>query len=271
MAAKKNKAQQKHKVQNAPVPQDEPTQQSVVEQPKKQSPVPPKKRAVKKNPPKETPVEEKVTQLKSSSPVPRKKREPITQESILVEVRDLLKLLGGEIERLQKSTDKQKGSKFLKSVQKRVVTLEKHIPKLSKKHGKRSSNRSGFTISYNITPELAKFLQVEPDTQIARKQVQCALSAYIHLNKDEKREKILEWKHLNPKFRDLRDENNKRVILADAKLSKLLDYEGYKKQVKDGKVTMKNKKLGTVTKITSPDLEYCVVMKLIQKHFMKKD
>ena len=123
---------------------------------------------------------------------------------------------------------------------------------------------------YEVSKELASFSGIKTN-QLSREDVQCIISVYIYLNPEETREKMLKWKHLNTVGRDLRDSTNKRKIIPDAKLSKLLKDDKYKQDVKNGNITMIPKK-GTTEKriVTDDSLYYYVIMKLIQPHFVKK-
>jgi chromatin remodeling complex protein RSC6 len=203
----------------------------------------------------------------------KRKKKHIVQESILEDLDELVNFVDKEIQRLMMTTDKQKGSKFLRSIRKRAEHIKKNVENMSlrKKAVEFDSSKSGFLIKYRITDELAKFLGIDPKTKpsLSRSEVQSALCAYINLNSDEARETSLKWSHLNKNHRDLRDPNNKKIIVPDAALSKLLNYEGFKAQVLKGEIKKKNRKTGNEVVLTEPNLEYCYLMKLIQRHFVK--
>lgn len=131
---------------------------------------------------------------------------------------------------------------------------------------------SGLTTPQNISDELRVFLKVEKGRNLSRIEVTRAINSYINIKKDEKRENILEWAYLNPNYRNLQNVNDKRVIFPDASLAKLLRYNQYKKDVASKKITEahKNKITGfKETKIvTSDDLHYRTVQKLIQIHYL---
>ena len=92
----------------------------------------------------------------------------------------------------------------LRALEKKAVREVKAANKRSKK--KRSTGTrtpSGFVKPTQISEELAKFLGKDKGTEMARTEVTKEINAYIRANK-------------------LQDPSNGRIILADAKLSKLL-------------------------------------------------
>ncbi len=197
----------------------------------------------------------------------RKKRMPITLEMVMGELDEMKKMLDNEIEKRRKSLDKHKGTNFLRGIRKRIDRVEKHVPKLKKIRAISKDSKNGLSIPISITQEFSKFLKIDPDEKISRIDGQCALSAYINLKPDESREKILRWKYLNPHNRDLRDVNDKRIIHPNKKLSNLLNYDNYKKDVKKGLIKT-NKKNEQII-VTDDKLEYRVVIRLFQIHFKK--
>ena len=200
----------------------------------------------------------------------RKKRQPVTVESVVAELDALTLFVDTELDKRRKSLGKDKGINAFRSIRKRVEGVKKHVSKLPKRAIVVNRN-GGLIMPFNITPELADFIQVDHTTKISRNHVQCALSAYININPEESRQKILRWKHLNSSHRDLRDPSCKRIIMPDDKLSKLLDYEKYKKDVKQGLIHIKSKKLGQKVVVTDDKLEYYVIIRLIQHHFLKSN
>lgn len=93
----------------------------------------------------------------------------------------------------------------LRALEKKAVREVKAANKRSKKGRKSSGTRppSGFVKPTQISKELATFLGKELGTEMARTEVTKEINAYIRANK-------------------LQDPKNGRIILADAKLSKLL-------------------------------------------------
>lgn len=93
----------------------------------------------------------------------------------------------------------------LRALEKKAVREVKAANKRSKKGRKSSGTRtpSGFVKPTLISEELASFLSKPKGTEMARTEVTKEINAYIRANK-------------------LQDPKNGRIILADAKLSKLL-------------------------------------------------
>lgn len=186
----------------------------------------------------------------------------ITKEDIVENLGEILEIVNKEIDRSEKSTEKTKSLRTLRKIKKRVERLKKDVPKIKRKNTRTDYSNNTFCVPMKISKELSNFLN-HPGP-LSRDEVQCAISAYINIKIDEERDKILRWKHLNTIERDLRDETNLSIIIPDDKLSKLLGYDEYVKQVERGKII--NKK-GDV--VTNSDLKYCIVTKLLQKHFEK--
>ena len=93
----------------------------------------------------------------------------------------------------------------LRTLEKKAVREIKAANKASKKKQRSKGNRqpSGFVKPTQISNELAAFLGKASGTEMARTEVTKEINAYIRANK-------------------LQDPSNGRIILADAKLSKLL-------------------------------------------------
>jgi len=207
--------------------------------------------------------------IELSTEFQKKRKLPI--EKISEDLNEILLLVTDQIEKQRKSLEKNKGTRTLKSVKKKIEHALIYFPALEKKFRpvKRDTSKSGFVVPFNISEELSDFLEIDSTSKLSRSDVQCALSAYIHLNDDEDREKILKWKYLNALNRDLRDVKCKRIIKPDDKLSKLLNYEKYKIDVSKGLIFINNKKLDKKVAVVDDNLQYYVVMKLIQPHFIK--
>ena len=102
----------------------------------------------------------------------------------------------------------------LKSVQSEIKTSQKNYTKLLKEHNKAVSKKkrsgrkpSGFAKPSSISSEMAEFLGVSSDVEIARNKVTSLINKYIVEN-------------------DLRNESDKRKILPDEKLTILLNLKG---------------------------------------------
>lgn len=102
----------------------------------------------------------------------------------------------------------------LKTVQGDIKTLEKNYSKVLKEHAKTASkgkrqNRkpSGFAKPSALTPEMTSFLGLDKDVEMPRNEVTKLINKYIVDN-------------------DLRNSDDKRKILPDKKLGKLLGWDG---------------------------------------------
>lgn len=152
----------------------------------------------------EEPVEEEDTQT------PRVRRE-VSKESVDTDFSSLLERIEGEVTRLRESSDKVKvrGIKFLRSVSKSLKTLHndaKRVMKLKKKNARRAGAASGFLKPIRISSELATFTGWDVNSQYSRVDVTKFICKYI-------------------KEHNLFDENDKRLILVDDKLKRLLNYD----------------------------------------------
>ena len=173
---------------------------------------------------------------------------------------NLIDLITNEIDRKKK--DKESGIKFLKTIRKRVIELQKSGSKLNKK-SKRTNTYSGLHKPITISHELRSF--IKDDNQVSRLDITRALCYYIHKKDNDKNER---WYHLNDGSRDLQNPKNKYEIIPNKELSILLDYDNYCKQVKQGKITRYNKKEEKDEKVVNPRLTYAIIQKLIQHHFI---
>lgn len=106
----------------------------------------------------------------------------------------------------------------LKTVQGDIKTLQKNYTKLLKEHDKtknksKRTNRkpSGFAKPSALTTDMTSFLGLDKDVEMPRNEVTKLINKYIVDN-------------------DLRDQSDKRKILPDKKLGKLLGWDG-KEQV----------------------------------------
>lgn len=184
--------------------------------------------------------------------------------------------LDKEIER--RSDMKEKGVRVLKGIKKRLERMQKEVLILSKTKRPRNPDapkrKGGFMMEKRISEELAKFLHLDPETLINRVDATNAICYYARVKDGENRESMKRWESLNPDGkRNLQDPNNKKAILPDKALKKLLHYDEYVKDVKAGKVTKKsrNKETGSKEDVLVDDhqLYYWTVQKLINRHFVK--
>nr|QBK86701.1 MAG: SWIB/MDM2 domain-containing protein [Marseillevirus LCMAC103] len=218
-------------------------------------------------------------EAKSESPKPRP-RSVVTIETFLALVNAAHEKCTAAIDK-QKKQPPGKGTsiRVLKSVRRDLREIAAKAPKLAKSKNRRrpglggaGGKNSGLMTPKRITKELATFLKVPADREISRIEVTRAINAYVHMKPGESRPDILVWSYLNEGGkRDLQNPGDKRIILPDAALSKLLNYPAYKKAVSDGTVTEKRKIKSSgdtdVVTVTSADMLYRTVQKLIQVHF----
>jgi len=103
-----------------------------------------------------------------------------------------------------------------RQIEKQVTREMRVLDKMNARRNKNKGNRapSGFVKPTKISNELAAFLGKETGTLMARTDVTKQITAYIRAN-------------------DLQDKTNGRLILADDKLKKLLNYD--EKKVTDPK------------------------------------
>jgi chromatin remodeling complex protein RSC6 len=165
------------------------------------------------------------------------KKTPQTKETIMKMFDDLLASIESEILTLRESENKIKGVKFLRQLSKNVKILKNASSRIIKnKRGtvvekKIVNTNSGFLKPVRISKEMAKFTGWNADELKSRVDVTKYLCNYI-------KEKNLQ----NPKDR--------RQIIADTKLAKLLDYDNKKD--------------------TQP-LTYFLIQSHLKKHFIKSD
>lgn len=221
----------------------------------------------------ETEGEDEPQEVKS-----RKLRKKPTIEDHINDYDELFKLLDSEIDR--KAREREKGSRALRTARMIVTKMRKDVCKVTRskivkqKSSMRKKTTSGLMKKSAITEELANFLKVPLDTRLSRTEVTSAICVYAHLKEDEKRESALVWKYLNPGCkRNLQLPQDKKALIPDKPLSKLLRYEEYKKNVAKGLITknVKNKETDKkeVVKVTSNALYYYVIQRLLCVHFVK--
>ena len=138
----------------------------------------------------------------------KKSRLVPTKESVATCFDDLISVIDEEIERLRESQQKSKGIKFLRSLCKKVKTLRGHtvrVMKQKQKTNRKNNTNSGFLKPVKISSEMSKFTGWKPDELKSRVDVTKYICNYIRENK-------------------LQNPEDRRQIVADKKLSKLLDY-----------------------------------------------
>lgn len=131
-----------------------------------------------------------------------------TRDSIMTDFAELLSLIDTEVARLRDSTEKNSGVKFLRSVSRRVKVLHTASARVMKQKqpSARKNNNSGFLKPVPISPEMAKFTGLPSDQLHSRVEVTKYLCKYI-------------------KDHELQNPADKRQIVADAALAKILNYD----------------------------------------------
>lgn len=239
------------------------------------------KKTVPPKPTKNIPEKEPEPDVQEEVPAPKKQtqRKKVTLESHNQKFDELLALMDNEIKR--KSREKEKGTRTLQKMRKMIRELKNETTKIANSKRRRSGNGnrvSGFMKRYKINAEGAAFLQVDKGTLLSRRELTNAICVYAHYNPNDKREQMKRWKYLNPEGkRDLQKEGKRMIIEPDDVLSKLLKYEDYKRDVKEGKimktVTEKDVSGGKKTTKNVQDddaLYYRVIQKLINNLFEKE-
>lgn len=223
------------------------TAKSVDEKPKKES-KPAKTEKVKQT---KTPKTPKSTKTEKDVPVPddeldvsdvdesstlesKKTRSAPTKESVLEGFDELITVIDEEIGRLRESSQKAKGVKFLRSLGKRVKTLRGQsvrVMKQKQKTNRKNNTNSGFLKPVQISKDMAKFTGWNHDDLKSRVDVTKYICNYIREN-------------------NLQNPEDRRQILADKKLAKLLDYD---------------------TSSDSKPLTYYRIQTYMKKHFTNPD
>jgi chromatin remodeling complex protein RSC6 len=161
----------------------------------KAAPSKPTKKMTKTQPVVETPPPVEVESVtESNEPV-------VTIESSMTDV------LSGFVETIQSLTlSLNKLKAEFKVLEKRVLREARSMDKVNAKRNKNKGSRapSGFVKPASISKELAKFLGVAEDTQMARTDVTKMITSYV-------------------KEHNLQDNQNGRKIVPDAKLKALLN------------------------------------------------
>ena len=191
-------------------------------------------------PPKVEPTPAVVALVEDADEKKVRVRRVVTRESLSDDFEALQKKIEDEIEKLRGSSEKVKGVKFLRTLNKSIKVLRSDSLRVSKnrpKTGKTRSTNSGFMKPVKISPEMAEFTKWDVNVPHSRVDVTKHICAYI-------REKELQ----NPADR--------RQILVDAKLKTLLKY--------DPANPPKDEKTGLVVPLT-----YFRLQQYIQPHFVK--
>ena len=149
----------------------------------------------------EVPVEESSTE--------KKKRRVPTKETILADFDELVSVVQGEIDRLREASGRQKGVKFLRSLNKRIKALRGHSVRVMKqktKTNRKNNTNSGFLKPVQLSKEMAKFTGWDHSELRSRVDVTKYICNYIREN-------------------NLQNPDDRRQIVADKKLANLLQYD----------------------------------------------
>ena len=199
----------------------------------KKEAAPKKEKAVKKEVKKETVevVEEEDGEVKE-----KKKRVTPTRDSVMTTFDDLIAAIDSEIEVLRDSANKSKGIKFLRTHGKKLKTLKAQAARIISKRAptqrKTGTNTSsGFLKPVPISKEMSKFTGWDIKEPKSRVDVTKFLCNYIRQN-------------------NLQNEKDKRQIIPDTKLCKLLNYD---------------------PKTSSQPLTYFHLQSLLKSHFPKQE
>ena len=159
-------------------------------------------------------VEEVVETVEAveTTTAPVKKRRTPTRDSVLAELDELISFVDTEISSIREGNTKNKGIKFLRSINKRVKTIKNHAGRVMKQKTRtnRSGNQnSGFLKPVTISKEMAKFTGWNPSDLKSRVQVTKYICDYIKENQ-------------------LQNPEDRREIRPDSKLRKLLKFDAKK-------------------------------------------
>ena len=176
-------------------------------------------------------VEEEVVDETSE----KKKRVVPTRESVVSSFDEVIQMVETEIASLRDSSTKAKGVKFLRSLNKRLKTLKTQVSRIKQRSSTKmvsstnTNTNSGFLKPVKISSDMAKFTGWNPDGLKSRVDVTKFLCNYIREN-------------------NLQNPTDKRQIVPDAKLSKLIKYDSKKE---------------------SEPLRYYSLQKFLKPHFVK--
>jgi len=149
----------------------------------------------------EVPVEDSSTE--------KKKRRVPTKETIVADFDELVSVVQGEIDRLREASGRQKGVKFLRSLNKRIKVLRGHSVRVMKqktKTNRKNNTNSGFLKPVQLSKEMAKFTGWDHSELRSRVDVTKYICNYIRDN-------------------NLQNPDDRRQIVADKKLAGLLEYD----------------------------------------------
>lgn len=138
----------------------------------------------------------------------KKKRRLPTKDTVEEGFDEIIAVIEEEISKLRESSGKAKGVKFLRSLGKRVKTLRGHslrVMKQKQKTNRKNNTNSGFLKPVQISKEMAKFTGWDQTELKSRVDVTKYICKYI-------------------RDHNLQNPEDRRQIVADKKLAKLLEY-----------------------------------------------
>jgi upstream activation factor subunit UAF30 len=155
------------------------------------------------------PVPEVVApEVEVASEVEAKVRKVVSRDTVLGDIDTLSNLIEDEISRVRDGV-KAKGVKFLRSIGKQLKSLHKDTSKILKKKKTavhKNNTNSGFLKPVKISSELSKFTGWDSSELKSRVDVTKFICNYI-------------------KEKNLQDPKDRRQIVADPKLAKLLKFD----------------------------------------------
>jgi chromatin remodeling complex protein RSC6 len=158
----------------------------------------------------EAPVESSEDTIVDETVDSHVKRGAPTRDIVLQSFDEIIKSIETEMEGLREGDTKNKGVKFLRTLNKRIKMLKNQSSRIIKDKRvsakKGTNNNSGFLKPVKISTEMAKFTGWDKDELKSRVDVTKFLCDYIRNN-------------------NLQNPKDKRQILADGKLQKLLKYD----------------------------------------------
>jgi chromatin remodeling complex protein RSC6 len=181
---------------------------------------------------KETKVKKEEVEVAPPVETPRSTRRVVTRETVAETGTQLIDFINAEVEGVRAGEKGAGGVRFLKSVVKQVKAYNADVARVTKQKQKNKrvqNTNSGFLKPVKISSDMCDFTGWDESELKSRVEVTKFICDYIKEN-------------------DLQKPEDRRVILADKKLSKLLNYDSKK----DG------------------DLRYFDVQRYLKPHFIKE-
>lgn len=137
-------------------------------------------------------------------------RRVVSRDTVMEDFDSLATSIDSELVRVRESGDKMVSVKFVRNLARQIRNLKNHSQKIMKKRrvpvtsGDKPHN-SVFQLPVRISADLAQFFDWDPEVPKSRVEVTRALCNYIKEN-------------------NLQNPNDRRLIVADARLAELLHY-----------------------------------------------